>query len=99
MKINMRIAIKNVTISILTTEYKMKFYYDIIPHNQTSIYETIEAIEEATQKALLVNCDAQKHHTSNAELPMGVVRLDEREAAQVNKLNLSAKLVKCEGQQ
>ena len=77
----------------------MNYYYDIIPHDQTSIYETIQAIEEATQKVLLVNRNAQKHHTSNAELPMGVVRLDEREAAQVNKLNISAKLVKCEGQQ
>ena len=37
----------------------MIYYYDIIPHEQTSIYQTIEAIEEATQKVLLLNCDAQ----------------------------------------
>ena len=77
----------------------MKFYYDIIPHNQTSIYETIEAIEEATQKIRLVNPDCQIDHIGGF-LPLGIVRLSNYDIEKINKLNLPmAKLVKCEGQQ
>ena len=71
-------------------------YYDIIPHSSTSIYETIEAIEEATQKIRLVTPNCQIDHIGGF-LPLGVVRLSDYD---IEKINLPmAKLVKCEGQQ
>tara|TARA_Y100001973_G_scaffold101408_1_gene164500 strand:+ start:213 stop:437 length:225 start_codon:yes stop_codon:yes gene_type:complete len=74
----------------------MIYYYDIIPYSATSIYETTEAIEEATQKIRLVNPNCQIDHIGGF-LPLGIVRLSEND---VKKINLPmAKLVKCEGQQ
>tara|TARA_A100001201_G_C4087441_1_gene200986 strand:+ start:855 stop:1079 length:225 start_codon:yes stop_codon:yes gene_type:complete len=74
----------------------MIYYYDIIPYSATSIYETTEAIEEATRKILLVDSRCQIDHIGG-NLPLGIVRLCESD---VKKINLPmAKLVKCEGQQ
>ena len=69
-------------------------YYDIIPNSATSIFETTEAIQEATRKIRLVAGDDCLLDHIGFELPLGLVRLDERTAKEI-KLPM-AKLAKCE---
>jgi hypothetical protein len=68
-------------------------YYDIIPNSTASMFETIEAIEEATRKIRLVAGDRCLIDHIGMPLPMGLVRLDERTAKSINLP--MAKLVKC----
>jgi len=69
-------------------------YYDIIPNSATSMFETTEAIEEATRKIRLVAGDRCLIDQFGQTLPLGLVQLDEKTA---KKINLTmAKLVKCE---
>jgi len=68
-------------------------YYDIIPNSTASMFETTEAIEEATRKIRLIAGDRCLLDHIGMPLPLGLVRLDERTAKQI-KLPM-AKLVKC----
>ena len=69
-------------------------YYDIIPNSTASMFETTEAIEEATRKIRLVAGDDCLIDHIGMPLPLGLIRLDERTAKQINLP--MAKLVKCE---
>lgn len=68
-------------------------YYDIIPNSTASMFETTEAIEEATRKIRLVAGDRCLIDHIGMPLPLGLVRLDERTAKSINLP--MAKLVKC----